>query len=347
MPIDIQKLFFLGRPLGPIYGFAMQVRQVLYRHSILPRKRLAVPVISVGNLVLGGTGKTPVVKHLAQLLQNNGYSPAIISRGYRGTAKHSVNIVSNGEKLLLSPLEGGDEPTMLAQSLPNIPVLTGKRRAIPALYAVEQYNTHSIVLDDGFQHLGIERDIDIVLFDATTLAGNSRIFPGGPLREPVSALKRCHCFLITGINEDNRKRAELFTDLLQQRFPEKPVFHLKTNGLSIQGKTVSNNFLDNYEPAFAFCGIANPQRFLVSLEKQGVNIGGFHALSDHVRYTEKLLSQLCQKAKESGSRSLITTEKDGVKLVEIDLSLPLFIARLENSIPPEFDQFIISTLQKL
>ncbi len=123
--------------------------------------------------------------------------------------------MSDGENIILSPTLAGDEPHMLAKSLPGIPVLTGKRRIIPCRYAIDNLQCDVLILDDGFQHIAVKRDIDIVLFDSTTLAGNSRVFPGGPLREPVSALKRCHAFLLTGESITNQERAQKFSNLLQ------------------------------------------------------------------------------------------------------------------------------------
>ncbi len=171
-------LFFWGRPFSPLYGFVMKLREQLYKKGILRSYNFPVPVISVGNLVLGGTGKTPTVMQIAQLLKNHGYRPGIVSRGYGGKAKDAVNIVSNFDRVLLPPKAAGDEPYLLASKLPGIPVITGKKRAHPCNYAITELGCDCLVLDDGFQHIAVQRDIDIVLFNATDLAGNSRIFPG-------------------------------------------------------------------------------------------------------------------------------------------------------------------------
>ena len=224
MSYSLKALFFIGRPLNPLYSAVMKIRETLYKKKIIKSYSFPVPVISVGNLVMGGTGKTPIVRHLSELLKEKGYSPAVISRGYGGKSKQRVNVVSDGTKVYLAPTDAGDEPYMLARALKNIPVLTGTRRCFPCDYAINNFKTNVLLLDDGFQHLSVQRNLDIVLFDATALAGNSRVFPGGELREPVSALERCHVFLITGVSADNKSSAVKFQSLLNEKFPNKPVF---------------------------------------------------------------------------------------------------------------------------
>ncbi|MHB8151111.1 MAG: tetraacyldisaccharide 4'-kinase, partial [Desulfobulbia bacterium] len=167
-------------------------------------QRLPVPVISIGNLTLGGTGKTPMVRYVTRLLLDRGVRPAIVSRGYGGKAAGRINIVADRTKTLLPPEMAGDEPFMLAEVLPGVPVLTGSQRARVARHAVEAFGANLIVMDDGFQHLALRRDLDLVLFSARTLLGNGRVFPGGELREPLSALGRAHAFVITGVDASNR-----------------------------------------------------------------------------------------------------------------------------------------------
>jgi tetraacyldisaccharide 4'-kinase len=349
--------FFFGRPIGPIYSALMKSREKLYHRRLFRQESLSVPVISIGNLVLGGTGKTPTVQHVAKLLSNHGYHPAVISRGYKGKAKEKVNIVSDGENLLLSPELAGDEPYMLAKSLPKTPVLTGTRRLFPCLHAIEHFHTDVILLDDGFQHLNVKRDIDIVLFDSTALAGNSRVFPGGPLREPISALNRCQAFLLTGEDQHNRERTKKFSNLLQQRFSNKPVFisALKSCSMMEPNKLVdplpSSNGMVPDEVAskyfFGFCGIANPLRFEKSLSEIGIHLASFQVLKDHTTYNQTLVSNLCKKAIECGAECLVTTEKDYVKLLNFNLKLPIYVLQVHHEIEHAFDLFILESLKNL
>ena len=343
----IDLFYFFGRPISPIYSVLMRLREKLYHRGIFREQSLPVPVISIGNLVLGGTGKTPTVQHVAKLLSKHGYHPAIISRGYKGKAKEAVNIVSDGENILLSPALAGDEPYMLAKSLPQIPVLTGTRRIFPCRHAIEHFQTDVIILDDAFQHLIVKRDIDIVLFDSTTLAGNSRVFPGGSLREPVSALKRCQAFLLTGQLESNKKRTKRFSNLLQQRFPNRPVFISALNSYKLLGPY--GKYPENISPEIfsGFCGIANPLRFEKSLSTIGVQLADFQVLKDHTPYTQALVSNLCKNAVECGADSLVTTEKDFVKLQNFNLNLPLYVLQVQHEMEQSFDLFLLDNLKKL
>jgi len=345
---NLELLFLVGRPFSPLYGLAMKGRAAMYKKGVFHRHRLPVPVISVGNLVLGGTGKTPTIRHLAEFLQGRGHRPAIISRGYGGKAGGKVNLVSDGQSLLLSPEEAGDEPYMLADALPGVPVLTGKRRIFPCRQAVEEHRADILLLDDGFQHLAIRRDIDIVLFDGSHLAGNSRIFPGGVLREPVSALSRCDAFLITGITGQNRATAERFAGLLKNRFALKPVFFAALDTCRVRCPDQSRGEeLPAEEVFFAFCGIANPSRFAESLASMGILPSGFLTLPDHVRYSQHLMNDICQQASSSGAWQLITTRKDYVKIKDFVSPLPCNILDIRCRTESGFDLFIVKSLELL
>lgn len=347
MSNSLNLLFTLGRPFSPLYSLIMRVREKLYSGGVFRSESFGVPVISIGNLMLGGTGKSPTVSHTARILLQHDYRPAIISRGYRGKAADRVNVVSDGKSIKLSAHLAGDEPYMLAENLPTVPVLTGRRRRYPCRHAVAELNADVLVLDDAFQHLGVKRDIDIVLFDGTTLAGNSRIFPGGPLREPVSALKRCHAFLITGTTAKNSARVDLFSELLTQRFSGKPVFRSRSSNfrLILPDGTVTT------EPAatryFAFCGIANPSRFNASLVDFGAAVSGFQAFRDHVIYDQAVVNELCRQAERCGAEKLITTEKDFVKLKHLSSNMELCTLQVDHQIDSSFDQFIIERVARL
>lgn len=344
---DLQLLFLLGRPLGPCYGLAMQIREGLYTRGWLCQHSLKVPVISVGNLVLGGTGKTPTVAHLAQFLLQQGYHPAIISRGYKGKARDRVNLVSNGRTLFLTPEMAGDEPCMLAEELSGVSVLTGVRRIHPCRFAVNELHADVLILDDGFQHLSVKRDIDIVLFDATDLIGNGRVFPGGRLREPPSALHRGNFFLITGLNAENRPNAMRFSEWLQKRFPSRPIFFASHGFPRLQCRDDSGGENDPDGLFFAFCGIANPSRFQTSLKVLQLPHSGFLTFPDHVRYTQGMMTDICRKAAAAGATRLVTTQKDFVKLKNFDSPLPRHVVEVGLQVEDGFNTTIINLLQKL
>ena len=165
-------LFLLGLPFSPFYSAVMVFRSFLYRKGFFKSHRLPVPVVSVGNLTMGGTGKTPLVMYLANSFKGMDRKPAIVSRGYGGSANGPVNVVSDGRKVLLGPDAAGDEPRLLAESLPGVPVLTGPKRAAVGRFAVERFQPDILILDDGFQHMSVCRDLDIVLINGRSLLGD-------------------------------------------------------------------------------------------------------------------------------------------------------------------------------
>ncbi len=348
--------FMLGRPLAPLYSLAMLARVQGYRRGFFASHRMEVPVISVGNLLMGGTGKTPLVQYLARLLQHAGWKPAIISRGYGGKAKDRVNIVSDGRQILLDAAQAGDEPRLLADSLPGVPVLTGIVRHLPAREAIVR-GADVLLLDDGFQHLALQRDVNLVLFNADRLAGNSRVFPGGELREPVSALNRATAFILTAVTAKNRARAELFAELLSRKFPQRPVYlasysakevlRLQPDG-ACETLTLDAARAELADCAFAFCGIAEPDSFFNTLAELPLELKGSCALPDHHVYKAKNLRHLCSQAQKSQARALITTEKDLIKIEPLaaHLSLPLYALRMQATLGGEFTAALLQAISR-
>ena len=342
----LKILYTLGRPISPLYSSLMSCRAACYQKNLFKQHIVGVPVISVGNLTMGGTGKTPMVMMLARQLQEAGYNPGIISRGYGGEAKNDVNVVSDGQSVRLSAAEAGDEPCLLAAMLPGIPVLTGKKRILPCQAAVSNYGVDIILLDDGFQHLSVKRNVDIVLFNATVLAGNSRVFPAGDLREPVKALNRTDLFVLTGVNDENQERSEAFETLLQQRFPAIPVFSVKNNLPEIL--TIDNQAVPIEELAnpLSFCGIANPERFFSSLSALGIQPDAQVIFRDHVKYGDKELGRLKSEIASKDIDCIITTSKDLVKLRGVDLGVPLYYLRSDMEPSPELFNYLLSLLDR-
>ncbi len=339
--------FILGRPFSPFYSWLMTMRATFYKKNIFKQHTLSVPVISVGNLTMGGSGKTPVVMSLALFLKKSGYHPAIISRGYGGKSTRKYDVVTTGTEVLLSPEQAGDEPFMLAKALKGVPVLIGKSRIHPCQYAVNTFLADVILLDDGFQHIAVTRKIDLVLFNATTLAGNSRVFPGGVLREPVSALNRCHAFMLTGITENNRKRTEKFTDLLKNRFPDKPIFLSHLYQQEIISTEKKKTVVDSCKlgKVYGFCAIANPVRFQESIKTTGVNLVKFKSFKDHKKYNQRLMDKLCHDAIFSGANCLLTTEKDFVKISHYRRTVPLYVLKVKLQFDREFEEYILEALR--
>lgn len=335
-----ELLFCLARPLSPLYSGLMRLRALLYRQGILTSHHLPVPVLSIGNLTLGGTGKTPMVVAVVRLLLAMGRRPAVVSRGYGGQAKGKVNVVSDGREILLDPRLAGDEPHLLAQSLPGVPILTGVQRAEVARQAVKRFGVDIIVLDDGFQHLALYRDLDLVLFKAPEFLDNARVFPGGRLREPVAALSRAHGFILTTMNEQYGEEAGRFSRFLHSRFPDRPVF---TNAYAVEGlaeEASSRKFL-------AFCGLADPESFRSTLVQQGLAIVDFRTFSDHYAYTALDMAKLVCQARRIGADALITTEKDLVKVKDLTCELPVLALRVRFDLGDDFRRFIEERLAQI
>lgn len=329
---------FFGRPFSPVYSLAMKLRSFLYQRGFFKSFKSSALVISVGNLTMGGTGKTPCVQMICNYLKQKGYIVAVVSRGYGGHLKEKVNLVSIGEKPLLLAEEAGDEPRLHAERLPGVVVATGAIRKYPCQYVVDKLGCNAIILDDGFQHLGMQRDVNLVLFDSTILAGNSRVFPGGVLREPVSALRRADAFILTSTTKANRERAERFADLLRKRFPPTPVFFSTYKCTSIKqlGSERAISIKQLPSPLYGFCGIAHPERFKNSLDELSLRLTGFTNFKDHQPYNSALISSLIDKAKKSGADALITTEKDLVKIKNPPSSFNIFSVVMEAEIEDSF-----------
>lgn len=343
--LRLNPLFTIGRPFAPFYSAAMAMRAALYQRGVFNRHRLAVPVVSVGNLTLGGTGKTPMVIYLARLLAAN--RVAIVSRGYGGKAKGKVNVVSDGRRVLLDARQAGDEPHLMATLLPDVPVLTAKKRVLAGYYGVEKLGAGLVLLDDGFQHLALARDLDIVLFKVDSFLGNNRVFPGGEMREPLSALGRAHCFVLTCVDEENRKKAEALRRALVGRFPEIPVFFssyqpaclVDTQGMEHDFSCLAQQRIS------AFCGLAQPAYFKKSLAQAGLTACQVTIYPDHHRYRPRHLEALVAADQEKyGVTALVTTEKDMVKLGDFTTALPVFALRMEVIVEEGFDDFVCRQL---
>lgn len=343
-PLDI--IFFFGRIFAPLYKLIMIGREYCYSHGLFSSKKLSVPVISVGNLTMGGTGKTPMVIYLGQLFAGK-RQIAIVSRGYGGKAKGKINIVADERAVLLSSVEAGDEPRLIADTLSGVPVLTGGKRAVIAEHAVRKMGASLIIMDDGFQHMALERDVDVVLFSASTLLGNGWVCPGGPLREPFSALSRADIFVITGVDPINLTSVDVFRNMLKEKFPATPLFlgEYAVTGISCaNGLAVDLDGRVKETPLYAFCGIATPKSFLNSLEVEKIQIKGLKCFDDHHSFSQDDILLMEKEAQATGCTGFITTEKDYVKLRDYSFSLPLYVLRVALRMSPEFDACLFDKL---
>jgi tetraacyldisaccharide 4'-kinase len=284
-------------PMAVAYGAAMRLRVLLYRRGILRTRRLDGVVISVGNLTTGGTGKTPMVLWLAERLAAEGHRPAILTRGYRGKAPGDGNGPPLADEVSLLQRRLGDRADF---GVGKDRYATGRR--------LEQKGSRWFILDDGFQHLALGRDADILLLDASDPFGAGRLLPAGRLREPRSALTRAGIVVIT------RADRAPAVEAIVRRFSQAKVFYAHTELESVveaREMAVTLAETDRARMKFlAFCGIGNPGAFFYDLRRWGFSVVAEHAFRDHHRYTPRDMARLEQAAAGAGADAMVCTEKD-------------------------------------
>ncbi len=318
-------LHFLLMLLSMLYGTVVRIRTILYDQGVFQARKLPCAVISIGNLTVGGTGKTPMTIYLAQLLKDLGYQPAVISRGYKGLLEKKGGVVSDRQKVLLSPEVAGDEPFMMAQKLKEIPVLVGADRFCIGMKAVETFSPDIIIFDDAYQHRRLKRDLDIVLIDDKSFLGNRYLLPRGILREPVSGISRGDLFVLTRCIDESSNSSERS---LGEIAPGKPVFKSfhepyvcgifngtdKNVADSFSGNTSQNFDFLKASKVLVFSGIAKNGDFQATLAHLAGEVLGAIEFKDHHQYTESDFRLIAAKAQESSAEFLVTTEKDYVKI---------------------------------
>jgi tetraacyldisaccharide 4'-kinase len=304
------------------YTGALRLRAAAYRSGLFKSYRLTKPVISVGNLSVGGTGKTPMVAHLARWLMGRGKRVAVLSRGYGGSQEGNARIVADWNSIRLSPLEAGDEPYLLASSLPGLAVVIGTDRYRAGLMAQENLDPDIFILDDGFQHLRLQRDLNLLLLDCQKPFGNGRTLPAGILREALSAVERADLVIYTRCKEKTHR------DLTNK--PWCAATHQLTGAFILgSGETLPLPELENLRP-IAFAGIAEPSFFFDSLKKAGVCPVATLPFPDHCKYGVMEIDALCRLKESSRSDCMITTEKDAVKLMPyLERLGKVYAARME------------------
>jgi tetraacyldisaccharide 4'-kinase len=303
-------------PLSVLYSGIVQLRVWLYKKGILRARRLRTPVISVGNLTLGGSGKTPMVIWLAERFLAHGKRVAILSRGYRGSDGTSDEIELMKSRLG-DRVQFGVGPDRYAQGL-----------------RLEQSGVDIFLLDDGFQHLQLARDVNILLLDSSRPLPKDRLLPAGRLREPVSAMSRADLLVFT------RTETNPGTDTAIGKLQNYPVFAAHTRLLGFRKLGAGMQVLSVGEigpgPFYAFCGIGNPGAFIVDLESWGLPIVGKQAFADHHRYSDSEAAELEEAARQAGAQTLVTTEKDAHNLRNVQFAdFPVYIAIIEFALSQE------------
>jgi len=337
-----------------VYGGAVKLRRIFYENGIFSSKRLPCPVISIGNIIVGGTGKTPMTIYVARVVKQLGYKVAIISRGYKGSAEKIGGIVNDGKVLLMTPENAGDEPYMMASTLKTVPVVVGKNRYKAGMLALRKFDPDVLVLDDAFQHLKIWRDIDLVLIDSRRPMGNGHLLPRGVLREPVSALLRADAIMLTRSDAPSDPQTIPYYLKLKRYLYGKQTFkayHIPYIHKVIRGEksilggnsetslTFDSDFIKGRN-AFVFSGLANNQDFHRILKGLKCIVINSLEFSDHHFYSGEDIKNITESAKRSGADCLITTEKDFVRIADINRwSVDLVVVGIEISLGPDADLF--------
>jgi tetraacyldisaccharide 4'-kinase len=304
--------------LAPIYGAGAWAKRLLHDLGLRETHRLPAAVFSVGNISMGGTGKTPVSVWVARWLAGKGKRPAVLSRGYGRADEDALVVVHDGTKRLAKTREAGDEPVLLGQLLGDVPVIACADRARGGRHALKRFKADALVLDDGFQHVRLERQADIVLVDSTRPLFSLRLFPRGSLREPLGSLSRAHLLVLTRC--ENEKRADRLAKALHKRFPHVPVVRTRfdVTGLRVlaTGERLEPAALKG-ERVILACGVGNPDSVKLTVRQLGARIVGSRILEDHAEWTKRE-ELACDSARQkAGARWLVVTEKDAVKIREL------------------------------
>ena len=342
-------LIGLLTPLSYIYTVVLKVRGWLYDCGLLKQKRLPCKVISIGNIVAGGAGKTPAVIWIAKYLQSEGVQVGVLLRGYRREGHHSITIVSDGKRILTSVTESGDEAGMIARKLPGVPVVVGSDRYAAGLEVIQlwEHINGVLILDDGFQRRQLARDLDILTIDSTQPFGTGKLLPAGTLREPKTALRRTDILLLT--------RTDLAAQPINfERFVQgKQIFESRHQPIRLYQLSTGSDRLASPERdeecglgalkgqrILAVCGIGNPKAFVGTLHQLEPKTVELLVFPDHHRYSLADFSDISRMAREVGADIVVTTEKDSQKLAA-------FAGQTEFSPPESVELFVLEVELKI
>jgi tetraacyldisaccharide 4'-kinase len=327
-----RKISPLLLPLTPLYSACMSLRNTFYDRGLFKTHHLSIPVVSVGNVTVGGTGKTPVTLSLAQMLRNPPYKtlPAILSRGY-GRKSAGFQIVHNGKRAQCDWKTSGDEPQIYGRRLKRVPVAVDKDRVRGGQTLIDEFKPSLLLLDDAFQHRRIHRDTDIVLLDCNHPLDEMQLLPAGQLRESLDALNRADFIVMTRCEPDNEQHERFWNQMVEKwgakkllacRYKIGRLTHFRTGEKlrpnSLKGKTL-----------IGFCGIARPENFKDTLDHFKAEVPYIIRFGDHHVYRARDVERLAMAFNKVKADYLITTEKDAVKLGMLFEALPILIVEVE------------------
>lgn len=317
--------------MAALYGAITETRLALYRRGILKTAELKAPVISVGNITTGGTGKTPLVEFIARTAAADGHNVCILTRGYGRENPEQRVLVSDGHTVMANARSAGDEPRLLSENLLGIAaVISDANRFAAGQWAIAELGSEVFILDDGFQHLQLARNLNVATIDATNPWGAGHLLPRGRLRESRRGLSRADCIVIT--------RADQVEDLdsiileIRKVTGDRPLFisSMRVRALSqLDKNSIQPGGLAVGTQVATFSAIGNQRSFKTLLQKQGYDVVAVSEFPDHHRYAQRDVKNIIQEAKAAGAKALITTAKDAVKLRELSFELPCYVLEIE------------------
>ncbi|HKG61367.1 MAG TPA: tetraacyldisaccharide 4'-kinase [Pyrinomonadaceae bacterium] len=334
-------------PLSLLYDAVTRTRLSLYRRGTFQTTKLDRPVISIGNITTGGTGKTPLVEYVARTIASQGKKVCILTRGYGRKDPHLQVIVSDAYGVLASPSEAGDEPYLLATKLTGqAAVISSADRIAAGQEAIKDFGTEVFVLDDGFQHLRLARDLNILCVDATNPWGGGRLLPYGRLRESLEGLTRADCVVLTRC--DQVESVDGLREEVLQLTGGRPIFESRMRPLRVVSLKNGPETIALPGRVGAFCAVGNPSSFFESLTRLGYELGLERAFADHHAYSQSDVDALHQFARQTGANALITTAKDAVKLKGMAFSLRCYVLEIEIAIDDAdaFQKVVFDTIYK-
>ncbi len=325
-----------------IYKGLVNLRLLGYELGFSGKERLNCFVISLGNITVGGTGKTPTAQRLAKEIRDMGYRVVILNRGYRAKFYGEVGIVSDGHQLKMDAAQAGDEAYMLAKHLPNVPVLIGARRAVTGQYAIENFGAEVVILDDGYQHWQVIRDLDILLIDAVSVFGNGHLLPRGMLRESISHISRADVCLMTKVDQAREGSRELIREtvrkynssaqIVESIHQPRCLIPLAEWSTNLSGKGIGVDIISGRR-VMAVSAIGNPASFERTLRDLGAEIISSLRYPDHHDYTIMEMEDILRQADSFAAEMIIVTEKDAVKIpdevAKESWSIPIFVISVE------------------
>ena len=333
-----------------LYAGVVITRNLMYERHLLPSRKVPCRVVSIGNLAVGGTGKTPMTVYFARWVKQLGYHPVILSRGYKGRYEKQGAVVSDGCSIQCDASRAGDEPFLIANLLPAVPVIVGSDRIAAARLAIERFDPDVLVLDDAFQHRRLHRDLDLLLLDDRAPFGNRHLLPRGPLREPVAALRRSHAIVLTRCSDSHASGYRQVSRIAGYR----PVFQSHhqplVRGVLPAGKLAAYQNLEPFSDAnsaradggrmFAFSGLARNQSFRDTIPGSIGSLAGHMAFEDHHPYNSADVKRIAAAAQARSCDRLVTTDKDFVRLPSSSaFPLPVLVMGIQMDFKADRDPF--------